>query len=183
VTASILSGTRIYDAQGDNAQMHYVEEALRLAEVHRIEGAALVHKARADVLFNLPVTCDDAQLLSAEAFVQTLRSVAESAGSAPVCAIVVAERTSWTVLLLLYADCALCFDPHGAEGQAVVVSLRGPMEDLVQMSMEALQLVSGRPLYPTFESPAQPRVWLDAKAGQTEVTMLALRAQPKRLLG
>ncbi|KAG8460649.1 hypothetical protein KFE25_011424 [Diacronema lutheri] len=182
VASAIRTGTRVYDAQGDNAQMHYVEEALRLARVHGVDGAERVHKQRADILFNLPLTCDDAQPLSLDAFCAALRDAAERARAAPVCAIIVAERTAWTVMLALFADCALCIDPHGSEGQAVVVALRGPTDDLVRMSAEALQLVSMRPLYPTFESPAQPRVWLDPAAGQTELTLLALKPQPKPLL-
>jgi hypothetical protein len=179
VARSVRTGTATYAAQGAFAQMHFVDEALRLARAAGVDGAGGVQKLRADALFNLPVSCDDAQPLSLDAFCATLRDAAERARDAPVCAVVVAERTSWTVLIVIYGGCALVVDPHGAEGQAVVVAIeagrRRAVDDLVRLTAEATQLVSGRPLYPTFECPPCPRVWLHPDAGQTEVTLLTLK--------
>lgn len=177
--AGIAEGVRVFHAEGEMAQMHFVDEALSLALRERVASAGRVRKVSQDLLFNVPLSIDDAAPLTLETFTTRATPVLEKAHGAPRALIFVAERTSWSVVAICVEQYAVVLDPHGAEAEAMATVVNGTVpKELAESVAFAVQMQSRRVLHGSADAegrdPERPRVHFDPTAGQVEVSILGL---------
>lgn len=176
VQTAMAEGVRSFSSQADHC-MHFVEQSLQAARSCGVQGAGDVVKAGADLLFNVPVPVEGAHVLSRETWVELMRSAAGNLREAgPLCAVLVAERSAWSVLLCLYDGGVVYVDPHGDGNEAVLAAIPGPLIDALGAVTIAMEKTSSRPFGGSEDATLSPRIWFHPDAGQLDVVLLRRRS-------